>query len=839
MSCFRGSSYKVTLKKVISSFVIMCLLSGNLLSSGFFLQYAKAATAIQSMSYFSAGDGPVLTGSGVGMASYGFVMPVFNNGEATWEDVAADMCLSVKTGGTWTDIDNVSKFIYNSNWGIWNDGGFNGYWFNVDETTYLQLSSKTNPDVTLEYTLEFTNLAKLNITSMSATQGPELTAGVTGGSGFTYPVFNGDVSVKYDQVADDMSVYVWSEDTGEWVDLNNNPGSGWIYDQNFGNFYDGGGGLWFNVDKTTRVRLASKSSPNVYLDYTIIYHDPERTNHTLSADITTYTAGDTGAIGIPLPNIDGGIPIKKELDNFVYEIKVNGVWVELADYALSGFSYQANGYNNLSDKNQWGYWEDHIYGLWFQPIQTDMEIRIGYPVNGVKGGSVNNNYVNYTLIGNPNAVRPDVSDLGNIELGTSQNSAIAGWNMIWNDEFNGTSLDMNKWGYDTGYFIDGNPEHWGWGNAELEYYTDSTKNIFVQDGKLNLKSYYEPTTFPEIDPNRVAEYSSGKVTSKDKFRFKYGRIDFSAKLPAGTALWPACWLLPNDDVYGSWASSGEIDVMEARGRLTGASSGAIHYGGVWPANTHSGSDYAFKNGAAIDSDFHVYSLVWEEDSLKWYVDGECFYKATNEQWYSQAVPGNPNAPFDQEFYIIMNLAVGGWFDGGRIPDVNDFPATMQVDYVRVYQEQGSTGGSYTESGSESGGSNGNHDTANVAAHKSVTASGMENEVFSAANITDENEGTRWSSNFADDAWFVIDLEEVYQLSRIAMYWEAAFGKQYDILVSTDGVNYSPAIQERSGVEGRLSYQLNGVSARYVKFQGIERGLPYGYSLWDMQIIGNR
>lgn len=679
--------------KMLSNFMILCMLAGCLFTSDYFNQEVLAAQTIQSMNYFSQNDGPVLTGSGVGQASYGFVMPVFNNGEATWEDVATDMKVNVKQGNDWVDIDQVSRFTYNVNWGNWSDGGYHGYWFAVGETTQLRLSSKANETVTLDYTLEFTNLSKMTITSMTATQGPELTAGVTGGAGFTYPAFNGDSSITYEQVSDDLDVFVWSDTADQWVNLNNNPDSGWIYDRNFGNFYDGGGGLWFVVDETTRVKLASKSSPEVSLVYTINYNEPVRTEYKLSADVTTHTAGDTGAIGIPLPNIDGSVPVKKELDNFVYQIYKDNRWVELSDYSLSGFSYQANGYNTLSDHNQWGYWEDHIYGLWFQPIQEDMQIRIGYPGNGVKGGTIGDNYVTYTFIGNPNASRPDISDLGNIELGTSNDSDVSGWNLIWNDEFNGTSLDTSKWGFDPGYFIDGNAEHWGWGNAELEYYTESEKNIFVTDGKLNLKAYYEPTTFPEIDPDRVAEYSSGKVTTKDKFRFKYGRIDFSAKLPVGTALWPACWLLPNDDVYGPWASSGEIDVMEARGRLPGATSGALHYGGQWPANTHIGSDYSFKNGETFDSDFHVYSIVWEEDNIKWYVDGECFFKATSEQWYSQAAGGN--APFDQEFYIIMNLAVGGWFDSGLLPDVNDFPATMQVDYVRVYQEDGSTNGSFT------------------------------------------------------------------------------------------------------------------------------------------------
>lgn len=659
--------------------------------------YAEEAAVktITSMNYYSAADGPILSESGVGQASYGFVMPVFNNGAAAWEEIAADLQVNVKVNGVWVDIDQAQGFAYNTNWGHWSDEGFHGYWFTLSETTYLQLASKANPGVTLEYTLEFTNLTTTTITSLTATQGPELTAGATGGAGFTYPVFNGDTSIKYAQVASDLNVFVQSYETGEWVNIDNNAASGWIYDQNFGQFTDGSGGYWFTVNQTTKVRLASKSSPNVFLDYTITYNEPVRTNYRLSAAETTFTAGDTGAIGVPLPMIDGSYPVGRELDAFVYEIKVDGAWVELANVSLSGFSYQGNGYNKLSDKNQWGYWADGIYGLWFQPIQVDMELRFGYPLTGQKGGEVGDNYIYYTFIGNPNAPRPDVSDLGNIEIGTSDNSEIAGWNMIWNDEFSGNTLDTSRWNYNTGYYMSDDPNSWGWGNNELEYYTDSEKNVFLENGTVNLKTFYEPTTFPQ-DPNRVAPYSSGKITTKDKFAFKYGRIDFSAKLPAGTGLWPALWMLPNVDVYGGWASSGEIDVMEARGRLTGSTSGAIHYGGGWPNNVYVGADYSFGNGVTYDTDYHVYSAVWEPDNIKLYVDGTCFFKATSEQWYSLNAPNNPKAPFDQEFYIIMNLAVGGFFDGLLEPDLSDIPATLSVDYVRVYQAEGSTDGSFTD-----------------------------------------------------------------------------------------------------------------------------------------------
>lgn len=779
------------------------------------MQVQAAGTAITSMSYFSAADGPVISKSGVGQASFGFVMPIFNGGAATWADVASDLTVNVKVNGSWINIDN-TNFAYNVNWGNWSDGGFNGYWFVVSETTYLQLASKST-GVTLDYTLVFTDLPKTTITSMTATQGPNITAGVTGGAGFTYPIFNGDASITYAAVADDLKVYVKPIVDSGWIDINNNAASGWIYDKNFGQFTDGGGGYWFTVTESIHVKLESKTS-HASLIYTITYKEPVRNNFLITPyDGTTYTADKSGGIGMPLPKIDGGAPIGSELDKFVYEIKVNGSWVLLSDYSKSSFSYSGNGYNKLSDKNQWGYWVDNLYGLWFQPIQVDMELRIGYPLDGQKGGSIGNNYVYYTFIGNPNAPRPDVSDLGNIPLATPENPYIDGLNMIWGDEFNGTSLDTGVWNYNTGYYINDDPGTWGWGNQELEHYTDSEQNVSVSNGKLKITALEDPKTFPQ-DPSRVAPYSSGKITTKNKFTFKYGRIDFCAKLPKGNGMWPALWMLPNDDTYGTWAASGEIDVMEARGRLPGAVSGAIHFGGQWPANTYIGGDYSLPGGQTIDSDYHVYSVVWEEDNIKWYVDGVCFFKATNDQWYSNGAPSNNNAPFDQEFYIIMNLAVGGWFDGGIAPNPGDLPASMQVDYVRVYKNTPVT-------------------NTNVALGKFVTASGTEGAQYSESNLTDNSTTTRWSSNFSNDAWFIINLGATYRINQLVLNWEAAFGKQYDILVSTDGTNYTSIYKQTNGSGGIETIDIPERTAKFIKFQGIERALPYGYSLWEVKVMG--
>ncbi|TYA12291.1 glycoside hydrolase family 16 protein [Paenibacillus faecis] len=674
-------------QKVCSLILTIVIASGISLWPTSEAQAAEGTgTSITSMGYFSAADGPVITKSGVGQASYGFVMPIFNGGSATWNEVVQDLGVKVKVNGSWVDIDSVGSFVYNQNWGHWSDSGFNGYWFTLSATTEIQLYSKAN-GVTLDYKLVFQNINKTTITAMTPTQGPEITAGTTGGAGFTYPVFNHDPGIPYAAVADDLRLYVKPVNSSAWIDIDNNAASGWIYDQNFGQFTDGGGGYWFNVKESINVKLASKtSSANVI--YTITFNEPVRNSYILTPfDGTTFTANESGAIGLPLPKIDGSAPVADELGNFVYQIRINGQWVDLGNSGQSGFVYSANGYNNLSSANQWGYWADHIYGLWFQPIQEDMQLRIGYPVNGQAGGNVGDNFVYYTFVGNPDAPRPDENDHGDIPLGTPNDPAIEGMTLVWQDEFDGTRLDAGKWNYELGYYLNDDPGTWGWGNAELQHYTNSPQNVFVQDGKLNIRALNEPKSFPQ-DPNRYAQYSSGKINTKDHFSLKYGRVDFRAKLPVGNGIWPAFWMLPQDQAYGTWAASGEIDVMEARGRLPGTSSGAIHFGGQWPANTYLSGEYHFPAGQTIASDYHVYSVVWEEDNIKWYVDGKFFFKATRDQWYSSAAPNNPNAPFDQPFYLIMNLAIGGNFDGGVTPGPGDIPATLQVDYVRVYKDGG-------------------------------------------------------------------------------------------------------------------------------------------------------
>ena len=247
--------------------------------------------------------------------------------------------------------------------------------------------------------------------------------------------------------------------------------------------------------------------------------------------------------------------------------------------------------------------------------------------------------------------------------------------LVWSDEFDGASLNTGNWTIDIG---DGCPDLCGWGNNELEYYR--AQNVSVAGGYLTL------TARDEYYGGR--HFTSGKVHTRDKQSFLYGRIEMRAKIPTGGGMWPAFWMMPQDAAYGGWAASGEIDIMESA-NATDWIGGTIHFGGSWPDNTHSGGTYSL-GGTNFADDFHVYAIEWEPEEIRWYVDDVHYLTRYSSQWYSDNAPGNPLAPFDQEFYIILNAAVGGNYTGCTETSCisADLPQEYVIDYVRVYQETG-------------------------------------------------------------------------------------------------------------------------------------------------------
>lgn len=249
------------------------------------------------------------------------------------------------------------------------------------------------------------------------------------------------------------------------------------------------------------------------------------------------------------------------------------------------------------------------------------------------------------------------------------------WVLVWSDEFADDSLDTSKWSYQYGT---GSSEGLsGWGNNELQYYTDRPENIYVADGKLHIVAQQERYA------NR--NYTSARIRSINQGDWTYGRFEIRARLPEGRGLWPAIWMMPTESVYGVWAASGEIDIMELVGHEPDVVHGTLHYGGTWPNNIHRSASFRKQDGPFSD-DFHTFTLQWTERDMRWYVDGQ-LYSIRPGDWHSVGHPFP--APFDQDFHMILNVAVGGNWPGSPDPTTS-FPQEMVVDYVRVYQQTPST-----------------------------------------------------------------------------------------------------------------------------------------------------
>jgi len=237
--------------------------------------------------------------------------------------------------------------------------------------------------------------------------------------------------------------------------------------------------------------------------------------------------------------------------------------------------------------------------------------------------------------------------------------------LVWSDEFDKPGKpDETKWGYDLG-----NGQN-GWGNNELEYYTNDPKNVRVENGHLVIEAIKES--------KNGFNYTSTRILSKNKGDWTYGRIEIRAKLPKGRGTWPAIWMLPTEWKYGGWPESGEIDIMEH----VGFDPGVVH------ANLHSGK-YNHIKKTNIDGkvtipdamdNFHVYAIDWTKDKVDFYVDDKMYHSLKH-----QSGDDYMGWPFDQKFHLIMNIAIGGGWGGQQGVDESIWPQRMEVDYVRVYQ----------------------------------------------------------------------------------------------------------------------------------------------------------
>ncbi|MES1198251.1 MAG: family 16 glycosylhydrolase [Chitinophagaceae bacterium] len=262
-------------------------------------------------------------------------------------------------------------------------------------------------------------------------------------------------------------------------------------------------------------------------------------------------------------------------------------------------------------------------------------------------------------------LRNDDTKIAFNNTGYDAPTSYTGYILAWSDEFNSTSLDAGAWSAESG---DGCPGLCGWGNNELQYYTAPPNNLFFQDGKMFIEARSESYG--------GKNYTSSRIKTQGKKTFKYGRIDVRAILPKGKGIWPAFWLLPQDNVYGGWPKSGEIDMTELMGSEPSKVLGTLHFG-PGPNSTYISRNYSL-TGSTFNDQFHVFSLEWKQDQLKWYIDDNLF------STINKADLGSNNYPFNENFYFIINLAVGGNFPGA--PDAGTlFPQWLILDYIRVYQ----------------------------------------------------------------------------------------------------------------------------------------------------------
>ena len=243
------------------------------------------------------------------------------------------------------------------------------------------------------------------------------------------------------------------------------------------------------------------------------------------------------------------------------------------------------------------------------------------------------------------------------------------WQLVWSDEFDGSSVDSSKWVFETG-------NNNGWGNSEREYYTGRTNNAYVANGLLHIVARQESTnSFP---------YTSARMKTQGRFSQAYGRFEFRAKLPQGVGFWPALWMMGTNISSVGWPACGEIDVMENNGSWENQVQGTIHYSDAGNNHLQQTKLYTLPTTGDSVTNFHTYAVEWATNSIKWMVDG-----ATVQTWTSWSSSTGPYpAPYNQPFFLLMNLAVGGSYLGypsdATINAGTTFPGEIQVEYVRVY-----------------------------------------------------------------------------------------------------------------------------------------------------------
>jgi hypothetical protein len=403
----------------------------------------------------------------------------------------------------------------------------------------------------------------------------------------------------------------------------------------------------------------------------------------------------------------------------------------------------------------------------------------------------------------------------------------ASWNLQWSDEFNGaagTGVNPSNWFYDTGQGV--------FGTGEIENMTNSTNNVYQDgNGHLVLKAI-----------NNGGQWTSGRVeTQLSNFAAPAGgvlAVEASIQQPnlsgaAAAGYWPAFWMLGSTlRTGGSWPSVGEIDILEdinGRSSVFGTMHCGVNPGG--PCNESTGIGSGEHACPGCQTAFHTYRMEYDKsvspEQIRWYLDGVNYFTINSTQVDATTWANATN----HAFFVILDLAMGGGFPaafGGGPTSSTVSGGMMLIDYVRVYTSNGTPTTTPPTTTPVSG--------TNIALNKTATSSSNENAGTTANLAVDGNTGTRWSSAFSDPQWLQVDLGSSYNVNKVVLNWEAAYGKAYQIQTSNDGTNWTSIYNTTTGAGGVETLNVNG-TGRYIRMYGTARGTAYGYSLWEFQVFG--
>ena len=407
-------------------------------------------------------------------------------------------------------------------------------------------------------------------------------------------------------------------------------------------------------------------------------------------------------------------------------------------------------------------------------------------------------------------------------------AAPSGFTTTWSDDFNGASgsgVDAGNWKYDTGAGST-------FGTGEIETMTNSTSNVY-QDGAghLVLKALHSGT-------NAASGWTSGRVeTQAATFGAPPGGVvmmQSSIQQPNlttanGAGYWPAFWMLGSTLRTGTaWPGSGEVDILEdinSRSSVFGTLHCGVDPGG--PCNETTGIGSGEHACSGCQTGYHTYAVQIDRsvspEQIRWYLDGTNYFTVNANQvdatTWANAV--------DHPFFIIYDLAMGGGFPaafGGGPNAATVSGGQMNIDYVAVYNKAPAGGG---------GGS-----ATLLSQGHPATSSSTENAGFPASAAVDGNTtGTRWSSAFSDPQWLQVDLGATHTISQVKLDWEAAYGKAFQIQTSTNGTTWTTIYSTTTGTGGNQTLNVSG-TGRYVRMYGTQRATPYGYSLWEFQVLGS-